>query len=314
MENDVISDTLLSLYHCKMKDGFIFTTIVEPANAYNAIVIRNPSHCDCWSPKVLFSKHTLSEHIEYIRQNHIEEAFIIAESIDFLADCPSLKKVSIAPANSAPDRFDYSPLYHLNFDYLHVVTSYGGMNTPFHTTIDYRKLPSLTDLYIDGTGHEHYADLPSLKSLAIYNDKSFVTLPGFKSSASLFSLEIAHSRLQTMNGISRYPLKELNLYYNRTLSDVSDIAGLGPSLERLIIWNCPQIQDFSFLSQLTHLTHLVLMGSNKLPDVSFVENMPELKYFKFTMEIVDGNLKPCQRIPLARCLKRKRHYNIKLSE
>ena len=86
MENVVISDNQLSLYNCTMKDGFIFTSIVEPANVYNAIVIRSPSHCDCWSPKLPFSKRTLSEHIEFVRQNHIEEAFVIAESIEFLVD------------------------------------------------------------------------------------------------------------------------------------------------------------------------------------------------------------------------------------
>ena len=312
MIDEEMNDNQLSFYNCTVKDGFIFTAIVEPINVHNAIVIRSPEYCDCWSPKVPFSKRSLSEHITYISRNNVEEALIIADSLDFLTECSSLKKLYIIPADTA-NKFDYSPLYQLNPTFLHCITRYGGSNEPYQTTIDYRKLKSLTEICADGAGHLHYGDLPLLERLYI-NDKKLTAYPMSETENKLCYLEITGSGLRNLSGISCSPLRELNLYYNYKLSDASDIRTLGATLQKLTIWNCPKVQDFSFLSQLPHLKRLVLIGSNKLPDVSFLNNMPELEYLKFSMEIVDGNLQPCLGIPTARCLKHKKHYNIRLSK
>ena len=52
--------------NCIFQDGFVFTSICEPANVLDAIVVRHPMQSNCWSPKKSFSSRSLEEHIEYI--------------------------------------------------------------------------------------------------------------------------------------------------------------------------------------------------------------------------------------------------------
>ena len=74
------------------------------------------------------------------------------------------------------------------------------------------------------------------------------------------------------------------------------------------------IKDFSFLHSLTNLEWLNLYGSQTLPDLSFLDNMPNLKMFDFSMNIADGDLDRCMRIEKAVCHRVHRHYNLKNKE
>ena len=124
MFDTVITDTFALQRHYIFREGYIFTAMTEPANVYDAIVIRHPSDCDCWTPKLGHSSRTLDEHIRFINEHHITKAIIIAESIDFIRQCPSLHELMIIPADSAPVPFSYIPLYHSDIHYLDCRTSY----------------------------------------------------------------------------------------------------------------------------------------------------------------------------------------------
>lgn len=43
-------------YHCVEREGFVFTSIMEPANVLDAIVIRNPEVSMSITPQKSFSK------------------------------------------------------------------------------------------------------------------------------------------------------------------------------------------------------------------------------------------------------------------
>ena len=75
----------------------------------DAIVIFNPMDAMIVSPVFLRSKKSLNEHIEYICNNDIKKAIIVADNIEFIKQCPSLEYIQIFPAISA-NEFDYSPL------------------------------------------------------------------------------------------------------------------------------------------------------------------------------------------------------------
>ncbi len=111
MFDDVITSPLALQMHYIVREGYIFTSITEPANVFDAIVIRNPSNCDCWTPKLGRSTRTLDEHIRFIHDHYIRKALIIAENIEFISQCSGIQAFMIIPANSAPVQFDYSPLY-----------------------------------------------------------------------------------------------------------------------------------------------------------------------------------------------------------
>lgn len=124
--NEIINE--YDFFHCIDRNGYIFTSIMEPANILDAIVVRKLEKCFASSLKKALSEHSFEEHIKIINQLKIEKAIIIAENIEFIVQCPSLKYLQIVPANSASNAFDYSPLYKMpEIKYLSVVTEYGDL-------------------------------------------------------------------------------------------------------------------------------------------------------------------------------------------
>ena len=291
--------------------GFLFSTM-EKANVYNSIVIRNPSMCDCWSPKFAYCQRSLDEHIEFINQYQIEHATIIAEDIGFIKQCPTLKYIEVIPADSAKS-FDYTPLYELKeIRYLCCRTAYGGCNEPYDTTIDYSKINGLNELNITGKGHLNFISLGNLKKLTVCQDGFSKNISQICNSHTLEYLRIAESRLISLHGIGKlHNLRDLSLYQCRLLNDISEMAEVRNSLRDLSIENCPKIKDFSCLYHLSNLEHLTLFGSNKLPNLQFLKKMKRLKVFIFSVEVADGDITPCLGLPYAAMEKGKKNYNLK---
>lgn len=151
MIHSVISDSQDLARGYRIIDGYVFTSIDEPQNVFDAIVIRCPERCDCWTPKKPFSNHTLSEHIQYIREHRLEKAMVIAESLDFLRECPTLKGLWIKPADTAPENFDYRPIHHLSPSY---EAQYRLKGTDDWTSASFEK--DHTDLVITGLSAGEY--------------------------------------------------------------------------------------------------------------------------------------------------------------
>ena len=309
------NDQYLAGGHFSFVDGYSFTSLTKPFNIHDAIILRNPELCDCWSPKYGKSRHSLEEQINYVNEQNIKKACVIAESIDFLKECNGLEYLWIYPADTAPDKFDYSPLYTMtNLKYLECGASYGGSEEKLHTTIDYSRIPSsLEELIVKGKGHLNYDKLENLKSLDIFEDKKIESVPEMASGKSLERLRIFGSGLRTLEGIEKYKnLKSLILDYDRRLVDLSALESISETLTYLEIENCSKIKDFSFLKKLNKLKNLTLLGSNEIDNLGFINNMPDLEDFTFSIIVIDGNLNPCLNIPNAFCINHKRHYNIKL--
>lgn len=278
----------------------------------DAIVIRNPEQCNTFSPKKTFSEKSLDEHVEIINRYNIEKAVIICENIDFIIKCPSLKYLEIIPADTVTDDFDYSPLYKMpNLTHLRCRTTAGLAETPLKTCIDYSKINGLKSLVVTGNGHKNYGLVHSLESLDINDCKSF-DVSVLKDLKNLKNLQIFKCGLSTLNGISKLEnLQKLNIMYNRNLSDISEAGDLGESLKCFYVENCPKIKDFSFINHLVNLEHLELFGVNKVHNLGFLDKMPNLKTFSFSMEIESGDLTPCLDVPYVWCKKGRKYYNLK---
>ncbi len=312
MFDTVITDTLALQRHYIFREGFVFTSMTEPANVFDTIVIRHPANSDCWTPKLAHSSRTLDEHIQFINDHRVNKAIIIAESLEFIRECPSIQAFMIIPADSAPIPFDYQPLYQSNCLYLDCRTSYGGSTEPFHTEIDYSFLPQLKGLRIFGSGHNNYAKLKNLETLWISKKPEIKAFPTLAAFDTLKYINISQCGLTSLAGISGFSkLMSIDLSYNRSLSTLNDLVNISSNLRELTIMNCPKIHDFTFLSRLTHLHVLNLIGNNKIPDLSFLEQMNQLDTFRFSMDIVDGDLSICQNIKFVRCLRHRKHYNLK---
>lgn len=299
--------------HCIFRDGFVFTSICDPANILDAIVVRYPAQCDCWTPKKSFSSRSLEEHIEFINSHKLEKAMIIAEDISFIVRCPTLKYLEIVPADTSAPNFDYSPLYDMpQVIFLSCKTSYGGSSTNLHTNIDYSGISSIRKLQVEGVGHCNYDTLCDLEELKIYADKSNSDIQRIGKDNGLKRLWITQSRLKSLVGVRLLGnLQELCVENCRSLRDISELSYVSNSLRSFSVRNCPSIDDFTVLSSLKNLEYLHLHGKNELPNLDFLKNMVNLKVFTFSMSIRSCDLLPCLQVPYVDLSKGKREYNLK---
>lgn len=311
--NNPIVDLSILHKHYIFRHGYVFTSISNPANIFDTIVIRNPGTADCWTPQYGFSEHSLSEHIDLINHFGLEKAVIIAEDINFILQCPSLKYVKVIPADTSNIQFDYSPLYDMPcLEQLICITTYGGSSEPYSTSLDYARIFGLRNITVSGKGHINYNSIDTLDTLSIQSDKMQKNLLGLQCFSTLKDLSFLQCGIESLRGIATFcSLQRLDLSYNRTLHDISELRYTADSLRALRISNCPRITDFSCLEGLINLEHLELTGKNKLVSLQFLHNMKKLKTFVFSMDIQDGDLSPCFQIPYACALKNKKHYNFR---
>lgn len=311
----IITDVELLSSRYIFREGYVFTSLANIgncANIYDAIVIRNPIGAQCFSPKTGISERSLEEHIQFINQHRLDKALVIADNIDFITQCPSLKYLQIVPSDNAENNFDFSPLYKMpEIRSLFCLTEY-GYNFQNASTIDYSKISGLLNLNIVGRGNMNYNQIDTLRNLNVtgFNPKSR-DLTDLFSSSVLKQLTLVKSGIISLRGIGTTPdLVGLDLWYNRSLEDMEEIGKLAPTLKSLSMDACGKVKDFSFLYKLENLEYLELNGSNNLPSLSFLRRMKNLKSFIFSMNVKDGDISPCLDVPYVYSKCNRKHYNL----
>lgn len=288
----------------EVRDGFGFIAINYPSNVKNAIVIRSYDR-------------SIEEYTAYIREHNIEQAEIIMPDINFLKECPSLKHLNILPSCNAPQDFDFSPLYEMpEIKSLGCENTYGS-SRQYMSKIDYARINGLIDLSVDvNKGTLNYNRVKTLKSMKVGDFKGKNRdLTDLFCSPQLDTLEMIQCGIQSLNGIeTSLRMQRLSLCYNRSLSDISALSKVKGTLKDLIITSCPKIEDFSVLGELENLEALELFGSNVLPNLDFLKTMKNLKFFSFNMNVLDGDLTPCLRLPYVSSERNRKHYNLKDKE
>ena len=297
--------------HYIIRDGYVFVPLTYPYNVFDAVLIRQPQNAICFSPRLPYSERDLDEHIALINDLKLEKAVIIADDIDFITRCSSLKYLSIIPADSAGDNFDYSPLYDMpQVKDLWCTTVYGAYEE-YSTTVDYSKVKGLESVGVCNSGQLNYELIETLKTLSISSWKK-KDLKGMLCSKKLDTLRLIQCGIHSLDGIDISDrLQCLYLHYNRSLKDISALAKVKKSLKALRIENCPKIEDFSVLGELENLELLELKGKNTLPNLQFIKQLKNLKTFVFDMNVLDGDLTPCLDLSYVFSVKNRKHYNIK---
>lgn len=295
-------------------DDFFFRNL-NNLKERDAIVIFNPVDAVIDSPALLRSRKSLQDHVEYIRNNNVKKAIVVAEDISFLTQCPSLEYLWIIPAIAAKD-FDYSPIYEMpNIKWLLCETMYGE-NDEKVSTVDYSRFHGLKSLGVNGAkGHLNVHEAKEVVSLVFdFGFPIAKTLTGFIPGKALENFSLNQSPIQSLEGIEEASqLRRLDLSYNRRLTDISALCHLGQTLRYLEIDTCGKIRDFSVLKELHNLEFLTLKGSNILQDLTFLKHMPKLKTLHLTMNVEDGDLSLCEQLPYAR-IKNRKHYSHKDSD
>ncbi len=312
---EVVTNTKDLLYGHIIRDGFIFTSVTSPANVYDAIVIKNPNNARSFCSRIDSPTKSLEEQIRFINENKLEKALIIAENIDFITDCPTLKYINVIPADNVGDNFDYSPLYKMpQIKRLRCTTEYCQGKKIFHSTVDYSNISGLEDLGVQTAGDINFNKIQTLKSLQVNYSKE-TELKNIFCSAVLDTLVLTKCRIKSLEGLQQSEKMQcLYLHYNRSLRDISALAEVKNTLRALRIENCPDIEDFSVISELENLEFLQLSGNNTLPDLHFLKKLPRLKTFIFSMNVLDGDLSPCLDLSYVCSEKNRKHYNLKDKE
>ena len=184
-----------------------------------------------------------------------------------------------------------------------------------HPALFRRRISGLERLHVFGKkGHHNLSAVKGLQILSFAQGQPASKTLADLDVSSLVDLDLLQSPVKTLAGLDNAKcLSKLGLSSCRQLEDISALSAVSDSLTLLDIEACGKIRDFSVLSELHNLEHLRLYGSNSLPNLSFLQNMPKLRTFTFTMNVLDGDLRLCMNIPYASC-RNKKHYNLKDAE
>lgn len=107
--------------------------------------------------------------------------------------------------------------------------------------------------------------------------------PILKYCKKLRALDIGHNDVTDVTLISELKDLEILIVADNPIVDASPLGKL-KDLIYLEIFMCDQIQDFSFLNQLTKLKDINLCRVNNLNNLDFLSNMPDYEFgmYKFT--------------------------------
>ena len=300
-----------------IRDNFAFTSIHHPLTKNDAIIVQDQGCVRYQEYKI--PDHTEEEYVEYINRNRIESAKIEVSDLAFLRRCPSLKYLCISLRRDATEDFDYSPLYDLPevraVSCQNVADDFSGYPIDYPLVeIDYAKIHGLLDLSVQPNKKTlNIEKIDTLRSLYIVSYKSKTkNLQTLFSSKQLRIMTIIGGNTASLDGIEKSEkLQCLYLYYGKYLKDISALEKVKKTLRLLCIDHCPNIEDYSVFEKMENLQTLMIYGDNKISDIQFIRKMKSLKRFRFSVNILDGDLSPCLALEEASSSVNRRHYNLK---
>ena len=298
-------------------DDFPFMAIQRPWNVHDAIIIHEMD--DIKFRRYKIPKHSIEEYVEFINKRKITCAQVEVKDLNFLKRCPSLKCLNISLREDATEDFDYSPLYELpeiqglSCQNVADIFSEYPIDYPL-VEIDYSKVHGLVELIVEANKKTLNIDkIDTLQSLYIRGYKSKTkNLQTLFSSKQLRIMTIIGGNTASLDGIEKSEkLQCLYLYYGKYLKDISALEKVKKTLRLLCIDHCPDIEDYSVFEKMENLQTLMIYGDNKISDIQFIRKMKSLKRFRFSVNILDGDLSPCLALEEASSSVNRRHYNLK---
>jgi len=277
-----------------VRDGFVFVPL-KRERVFDALVVKDSSVV-----------RTARECIELINCYGLESAVFISNDAAVLEKCPSVMHFTLYPDSNGDGIVRYHSLRRVT-----------GVRHFFASDKN-----GIEELYTGGTSPLCFAKLRSLRHLNMWgvdekcdgrgrSRKEKITAIEDFDLPELLKLSISQCGLSSLNGVGNCPnLQWIDIEYMRTLTDISALASLAPTLRMLSIENCPKITDFSVIAELKNLEYLELRGRNELPDLDFISKLPNLKIVNLTMNVLDGDVSCLQNIQYADVVCR-RHYNMK---
>ncbi len=284
-----------------IRDGFAFTAL-KKENVFDALIVSNGKEANTFYAFDNQMTRTHDECISLINMFNLESAVFLTNDDTVLERCPSIKWFTFYPNSCTQNSPKISSLC--------LLPGIRQLKTGITNQIE--------ELYVGGNSPLYFQKLMTLKFLHMCgvdeksnDNKGYIKTVEDFYLPSLVKLTIMQCGITSLKGIEKCPMLQwLDLSYLRSLSDISLLKTLAPTLRSLSFENCPQITDFSVISELKELEYLELKGKNKLPNLDFISKLPKLKFIILTMNVIDGNIECLRNIQYVDAVCKK-HYNLR---
>ncbi len=296
IQNVIDTPDLIKKQHICL-DGFAFAELTKK-NVFDALIIRETSTAFCVHDSYSVGDRTIDECIELVNKFKLESVIIISNDISFLKQCHSVKNFVfyLNLENPTTPKLSYlSTVPGIKSFHINGYTGIDELYTECISTLCFQKLKTLRCLNICGTEDKGYR---------FQNLENF-DLP------ELLKFDIVQCNIKTISGIEKCSkLQWLSLFGLRSLTDISVLECLAPTLRALSIDNCPKIIDFDVIEKLKNLEYIELCGKNDIPSLEFIKALPKLKFIKVSMNVLNGDISPCLNLQYADVICKK-NYNFK---
>ena len=176
--------------------------------------------------------------------------------------------------------------------------------------IDLIEFPHICSVFTTEYNVMNLAYAKSLQTLGIGTEREDLTY--LSNLTNIDSLAVGGKRLQTLKGIEKMKLQCVGLTCSKKLTDISSLEASKDTLKFLRIEYCPNVKDFSVLRKLKKLKSISIYGyKGALDDIDFVDELPELEFFVSNYNVLNGNVRPLQKLPYSSISQNRRHYNLK---
>ena len=255
------------------RDGFKFLRYID-GRMFLSVESNRLDACIAYCRKKKVRHLHISPYHGYRRSN-----------LDFLEDCPHVTGVHLQDGT-----FDLSGLYSLrDLSQLSAVFD-------LRQELDLGRFPRLADLSADWhpTRLANLTRCPLTRLWLRKYKPPTGDLAALGDIRPLESLQLIQCTASSLAGLDRLPLLwEFEAHYCARLRDVSSLAALKDTLQRLRLDHCKSVEDRESVTRLHRLTHLSFSHARPLPSLAFIRRMPKLRFFAFVgTDVTDGDMTP----------------------
>ena len=256
--------------------------------------------------------NNLQNEIKYIIDNNINSIYLShfnshkIENLDFLNEISFIECININDLN-----LSYEPILKLN----RLKKAILSINKK-EQKIDFSQFSNLESLSCDW--YEGFPDLINNKKLNElrlwkFNPKS-KSLNSLKLPKTILKLHLNQTNISDLNGFESIFLEEFECYYCRNLISLDGIANFSEGIKTIIIENAKNLTNYLELIRCCKLNKLILTNCGEVENISWIKHLQNLKHFAFWgTNIIDGDLSLCFNIEYV-SFNNKKHYNYKDSD
>ena len=232
----------------------------------------------------MYDTYKRKEQMDYMLENKVDYVYSQDYDISYLAEIPTVKYLEL---NEEVENIETLSLL-LNLEGLVISSKY-------IKDIDFQRLPKLNKLIIGHNNKETINIGINVKELRV-NSYDFSDITKINESSSLEKLHIFYGpKLRSLAGIEKFPnLKEIIINSCYRLHNISNLCNC-LNLITLSIHDCNKIEDLhDTLSNLKNIEEINLFNTetwvkNTITDLSFLDNLPKLKYLKTDYRIINDS-------------------------